>query len=173
MTDEQLWDAYVGGDDAALEALVDRHNGALFWYLFLSTGRQQPAAQHVFRTWDLVARWRRPYEGFGSFRALALRRGDAEQRPGRPSRGTRPDGADGGHAPRRSLPAAGARCSSASPTCTATCASLSCWSASPGLTIAEAARACNFTEQDTARCVETAYRRLARARLFKSPKTAR
>jgi hypothetical protein len=40
-----------------------------------------------------------------------------------------------------------------------------------GLSIEEAARACNFTQRDTARCVETAYRRLAGTRLFKSAKT--
>ncbi len=171
MTDEQLWDAYAGGEDAALEALVDRHSGALFWYLFLSTGRQQPAAQHVFRTWDLVARWRRPYEGFGSFRGWLYAVATQNNVPaGHPEglgltelmedmRRVQPSGRWG----EMFFRIADMHRHVRQPFLLVSVA---------GLSIAEAARACNFSEQDTARRVETAYRRLARARLFKSPKTA-
>ncbi len=170
MTDEHLYDAFVDGDDAALEALVDRHNAALFWYLFLSTGQQRTAAQHVFRTWDMVDRWRKPHDGFGSFRAWLYAVATQNSVPaGHPEglgltelmedmRRAQPSGRWG----ETFFRIADMHRHVRQPFLLVTVA---------GLTIPEAARACNFTEQTTARCVETAYRRLARTRLFKSAKT--
>jgi DNA-directed RNA polymerase specialized sigma24 family protein len=171
MTDEELWAAYVGGDDAALEPLVDRHCGALFWYLLLSTGRQKPAAQHAFSTWDLVARWRRPHDGFESFKGWLYAVATQNAVPA-------------GHPEGMGLTELMEDVSRSEPT--------GRWGETffriadmhrhvrqpfllvtvAGLSIVEAARACNFSEEMTARCVETAYRRLARTRLFKSLKTA-
>lgn len=67
-SDEGLWHAFVGGDDEAVERLAERYRDDLYWYLFLSTGDQQAAAQHLLRVWELVAKYRRPLEGFDSFR---------------------------------------------------------------------------------------------------------
>jgi len=169
MTDEELWHAYVGGDDEALETLVDRYNGDLFWYLLLSTGRQRPAAQHVFRTWDLVARWRRPHDGFGSFKAWLYAVATQNTVPAGHPEGLglaelMEDMGRGGPADRRGemfFRIADMHRHVRQPFLLASVA---------GLSIAEAAKACNFTEQHTARCVETAFRRLARTRLFKSAK---
>jgi len=66
--DEELWASFVDGDDEALRELARRYRDELYWYLLLSTGAQQGAAQHLMNVWDILARWRRPYEGFGSFR---------------------------------------------------------------------------------------------------------
>ncbi|MFO7959306.1 MAG: hypothetical protein R6X33_19660 [Candidatus Brocadiia bacterium] len=67
--DEELWAAFVDGDDEALRELARRYRDELFWYLLLSTGTQQAAAQHLMNVWDILARYRRPYEGFDSFRS--------------------------------------------------------------------------------------------------------
>jgi len=67
--DEDLWSEFVAGGDECLARLMERHNDELYWYLLLSTGSQPAAARHLAQTWTLLARWRRPMEGFSSFRA--------------------------------------------------------------------------------------------------------
>ena len=169
MTDEGLWDAYVAGADAALEPLVDRYNGELFWYLLLSTGRQRSAAQHLFRTWDLVARWRRPFEGFGSFKgwlyAVATQSAVPAGHPEALGLTELMEDIGRGEPVGRSgevfFRIADMRRHLRQPFLLVTVA---------GLSMAEAAKACNFSETDSARRVEAAYRRLAGARLFKSSK---
>ncbi len=68
-TDEELWQAFVRGDDTALEKLAERYRDELFWYLLLSTGKQETAAQCVRNVWALLAAYRLPVEGFDSFRS--------------------------------------------------------------------------------------------------------
>jgi len=168
-TDEELWGAFVEGDDGALEALVDRYNGELFWYLLLSTGRQRSAAQHLFRVWDLVARYRKPHAGFGSFRAWLYAVATQNAVPA-----GHPEGLgltelldDLGRGAPTSRTAevffriADMRRHLRQPFLLVTVA---------GLSPADAARACNFTEERTVRYVAAAYRRLAASRLFPSTK---
>ena len=169
LSDEELWGAFVGGDDAALAALVERYNAELFWYLLLSTGRQHPAAQHLFRTWDLVARWRRPYTGFDSFRgwlyAVATQTAVPAGHPEGLGLTELMDDIARGQPVGRSAEVvfriADMRRHVRQPFLLVTVA---------GLSIAEAAKACNFTEPNTVRRVEAAYRRLAGARLFNPPR---
>jgi len=68
-SDEELWTAFVRGDDSALDALVERYGDGLYWYLLLSTGKQDAAVQHLRNVWAALAAWRRPFEGFAGFRA--------------------------------------------------------------------------------------------------------
>lgn len=66
--DEQLWEAFVAGDRTALEALIERHRDGLYWYLVLSMGDQQAAAQQLLRVWELAVQYRGPLTGFDSFK---------------------------------------------------------------------------------------------------------
>jgi DNA-directed RNA polymerase specialized sigma24 family protein len=167
MTDEELWDAYVAGEDDALGSLVERHNGVLFWYLLLSTGRQRPAAQHLFRTWELLARWRRPFAGFGSFKGWLYAVATQNCVPAGHPEGLGLTelmedlgrGEAAGRAGEVFFRIADMQRHVRQPFLLVTVA---------GLSIPEAAAACNFTETDTARRVETAFRRLAGTRLFRS-----
>jgi DNA-directed RNA polymerase specialized sigma24 family protein len=68
-SDERLWEAFVGGDDEALVVLERRYRAELFWYLLLSMGKQDAAARALRSTWALLAAFRAPHDGFGSFRA--------------------------------------------------------------------------------------------------------
>ncbi len=68
-SDEALWERFVDGEDSALDALVRRHEDELYTYLLLSTRSPRTALQHLLNTWEIVAGYRRPYEGFGSFRS--------------------------------------------------------------------------------------------------------
>jgi len=163
--DEELWGSYVGGDDAALDALTDRYRDELFWYLLLSTGQQRAAAQHSMNVWETLARYRRGFEAFGSFRgwlyAVAtqnavpaahpeslglsdliedMRRGEPESRSGRVFYQV----ADLARSARQPFLLV----------------------ALAGLSVEEAARACNFTEERTVACVERAFRFLERTGLF-------
>ncbi len=163
--DEELWASFVDGDDEALRALARRYRHELFWYLLLSTGTQQSAAEHLMNVWDILARYRRPYEGFEDFRswlyAVAtqnavpathpeqlglmdliedLKRGQARTRRGRLffelTDLTRPV---------------------RQPLLLVTVG---------GLNIDQAARACNFTRRKTEACLEKACRFLRRSGLF-------
>ncbi|NLW51649.1 MAG: hypothetical protein GXY85_12530 [Candidatus Brocadiaceae bacterium] len=67
-SDEQLWAAFVAGQDEALPALERRYRRELYWYLLLSTGKQDAAARALRSTWALLAGWRGAFAGFGSFR---------------------------------------------------------------------------------------------------------
>jgi DNA-directed RNA polymerase specialized sigma24 family protein len=67
-TDEQLWQDHVDGVPGALAALHERHGAELCWYLLLSTGSTPEATRCVMRTWDCLARWPHPFEGFASVR---------------------------------------------------------------------------------------------------------
>jgi DNA-directed RNA polymerase specialized sigma24 family protein len=135
----------------------------------LSTGRQHPAAQHLFRTWDLVARWRRPYTGFDSFRgwlyAVATQTAVPAGHPEGLGLTELMDDIARGQPVGRSAEVvfriADMRRHVRQPFLLVTVA---------GLSIADAAKACNFTEPNTVRRVEAAYRRLAGARLFNPPR---
>jgi DNA-directed RNA polymerase specialized sigma24 family protein len=169
--DEDLWGAYVSGSDEALRELIARHREALYWYLLLSTGKESEAAQAVQRAWGLVAAYRRPFAGFASFKswlyAVATQSSvpathpdqfgladmlDDFKRPASEARRTRLFFrlADMARAVRQ-------------PFLLVTIA---------GLSVGEAAKACNFTERRAFRCIEKAYRRLARDELFRSAEAA-
>jgi hypothetical protein len=135
----------------------------------LSTGRQHPAAQHLFRTWDAVARWRRPHAGFDSFKgwlyAVATQTAVPAGHPEDLGLTELMDDISRGQPIGRSAEAvfriAEMRRHLRQPFLLVTVA---------GLSIAEGAKACNFSEPDTARRVEAAYRRMAGTRLFSSAK---
>lgn len=67
-SDEQLWQRFVSGDDDALGVLESRYRLELYWYLLLSTGKQDAAARALRSAWTLLAAFREPLSGFGSFR---------------------------------------------------------------------------------------------------------
>jgi len=69
VSDEDLWDEFVSGDAGAAEVLAERYGDELYWYLFLSMGDQQRAAQGLLRTWELACDFRRSFEPFESFRS--------------------------------------------------------------------------------------------------------
>lgn len=163
--DDDLWKAFVAGNDAALGALVERHRKALYWYLLLSTGKQDAAARHTRDTWGLLAAHRRPFEGFDSFRnwlyAVATQNCVPATHPEAFGFGDLLDDL-------RRAPQAGRRGklffaiadmapSERQPFLLVTLA---------GLPAEDAARACNFTIERTWRCLEKAYGRLARSDLF-------
>jgi DNA-directed RNA polymerase specialized sigma24 family protein len=160
-SDEELWTAFVGGDDDAVETLVERHGKGLYWYLVLSTGDQQAAAQHLLRTWELAAGYRRPFAGFRSFRAWIYAVATQNAVPA-----TQPDViglADLLDDVRRSpeLPGRGELFFAIR--------DLLRWTRQPfllvsvvGLGIDEAARACGFTEERAVRAIDQALRQLSR-----------
>lgn len=166
--DEALWAAFLDGDNEALETLIRRYAKELFWYLLLSTGQRRTAGRHLIRVWNLLARWRRPYEGFETFRnwlyAVATQNCVPPTHP--ESLGLTElvdDLTRGGPADRRAevfFRITDLRRHLRQPFLLVTVA---------GLDLPAAARACNFSQQRTAKFVEKAYRRLARLRLFPEP----
>jgi len=166
-SDEELWAAFVEGDDTAVEVLIERYNGALFWYLLLSTGRQATAAQHLVRIWQVLVAYRRPFDGFGSFKAWLYAVATQQAVPA-----THPEhmgltellddivrGEPGSRRGEIFFRVAELSRHIRQPFLLVTVA---------GLSLAEAAAACNFTEERAAAYVEKAYRRLARYRLFRT-----
>ncbi len=163
--DEELWAAFVRGDDSALEALVRRHSDALYWYLLLSTGNQDSAVQCLRDVWALLVAWRRPFEGFAGFKAWLYAVATQNSVPA-----THPeplgltdlidDMKRGPQTSRRSKLFFAIK-------------DLSRFVRQPfllvtvgRLTVEEAAAACNFTVDRTLSCVQKAFRWLARTDAF-------
>ena len=163
-SDEQLWGAFVRADDSALETLVDRYSSGLYWYLLLSTGNQQAAAQQAVSIWELVACYRRPFEGFGSFKswlyAVATQNAvPAARREDLGLSGLLDD-------MRRSAQVSGkARTFFGIRDMVRSIRQPFLLVAVAGLTVEDAAKACNFSEERTVRSIEMACRQLGRARL--------
>ena len=165
-SDEDLWRAYVEGEDAALDGLIRRHTEDLFWYLFLSTGQQQTAGRHLMRTWDLVASYRGEFDGFDSFKswlyAVATQNAVPANHP--EDMGLTElvnEMTRGGPIDRRAeifFRIGDLRRHLRQPFLLVTVA---------GLNIAEAAKACNFTRERTLKFLEKAYRRLSRSPEFR------
>jgi DNA-directed RNA polymerase specialized sigma24 family protein len=158
--DERLWEAFVGGDDQALSILERRHRVDLFWYLLLSTGKQDAAARALRSVWTLLAGFRAPYEGFGSFRAWLYAVATQNAVPA-----THPDtfgltdliddlkrGKQSTGRSRLFFEVIDMARAERQPFLLVTFA---------GLTVEEAARACNFTVERTWRCLEKAYASVA------------
>ncbi len=171
LSDEELWERFVAGRDAAIEVLVSRYRDELCWYLLLSMGRQDAAATCLRDVWALLAAYRRPFDGFGSFKSWLYAAVTQHCVPA-----THPDVLgltilldDLGRVGRRSRRArlfysiTDMKRSIRQPFLLVTVA---------GLSPAEAARACNFTIERTWRSVEMAYRRLARTGLFNRERAA-
>jgi len=68
LRDEQLWCAYVEGDDAALAEVIRRHGGGLYWYLLSSLVNQQRALDGMMEVLELAAAHRGPHDGFASLK---------------------------------------------------------------------------------------------------------
>jgi len=164
-SDEELWSSYVEGGDEALRELLGRYRDELYWYLLLSTGRQQAAARHCVNVWEIVSRCRRPFEGFASFRswlyAVATQNAVPATHP--ETFGLADLMEDLRRGPARSRLArvffciADMRRALRQPFLLVTVAKLS---------IAEAAKACNFTEERAAACIERACRVVSGSGLF-------
>ncbi len=165
-TDEDLWAEFVRGRDAALDVLVQRYRTELNWYLVLSTGKQDAAARFLRNVWAQLAAYRRPFEGFESFRSWLyaattqnsvpathpemfgltdllddIKRAEQASRRGKLFFHIR----DMAQAVRQ-------------PFLLVTVV---------GLSVTEAAKACNFSVERTWKCLGKAYRRLARTDLFR------
>lgn len=164
-SDEELWDAFVGGDDAALRALMGRYRDELFWYLLLSTGNQQKAAQYLVEVWEVVARHRGAWEGFDSFRSWLYAVATQNSVPA-----THPEpmglsdliGDLKRHAPSSGIGevfyrVADMRRPFRQPFLLTTVG---------GLSLAETAKACNFSRKRTIACLEKAYRVMAGSPAF-------
>ncbi len=161
-SDEELWRSFVGGDDAALEALMGRYTDELFWYLLLSTGDQQEAARHLLNVWEIVARHRYPWEGFGSFKVWLYAVATQNALPP-----THPEPMGLSHLIsdlKRRAPSSGPaevfyrvvdmQRAMRQPFLLATVA---------GLSLQETAKACNFTGKRTLALLEKAYRAMSRS----------
>ena len=68
MADDELWSEFVKGDDAAIRVLERRYRDELYWYVLLSTGKEDRTAVHLRDAWARLAAYRKPYDGFDSFR---------------------------------------------------------------------------------------------------------
>lgn len=165
-TDEQLWRAFVEGEDAALTALLERYREELYWYLLLSTGKQETAAQYLRNVWALLAGYRRPFEGFDCFKSWLYA---AATQNAVPATHPEPFGLtdlldDIKRGTQQSERAALFFCirdmtrAVRQPFLLVTVA---------GLSVGEAAKACNFTVDRTLDSIEKAYRRLARTEPFR------
>jgi len=165
LSDEALWQAYVGGDDDAFAEVRRRYEGPLYWYLLLSLSSPRRAAEGLVKVMELAAAWRQPHDGFDSLKgwlysiatqSVAFRRaGDEfglsqffEDLKMQPPRSRREKViralADLNRELRQPLLLV----------------------AVVGLSISEAARACNYTEQRTIACIERACRLLGRSGHF-------
>jgi len=189
-SDEELWAAFIAGkspaagsfaaadssaggqglaaaaSDAALNALMGRYSRALYWYLLLSTGKQDVAAQCTRDTWALLSAYRRPFRGFASFKgwlyAVATQNWVPATHPApfgfaellddlkRPAHASR--------RPKLFFLIAELTPAERQPFLLVTVA---------GLPVPEAARACRFDVERTWKCLARAYARLASADLFK------
>lgn len=164
-SDEDLWRAFVEGDEEALTALVERYRDELYSYLLLSTGQPRSALQHFLDIWCLVARYRREYEGFESFRSwlYAVATQNAVPATHGESFGLTDLLAD----IRRGEPQSRqARLFSCIRDLTRGVRQPFLLVAFVGLPLDEAAKACNFTRKRTLRRMEKACRMLARTGLF-------
>ncbi|MHC5033919.1 MAG: hypothetical protein ACYTFZ_02635 [Planctomycetota bacterium] len=165
LPDEQLWGGFVGGEDGALDILVGRYREELHWYLVLSTGRQDVAARSFQAVWSLLASYRCPFEEFASFRSWLY--AAATQNAAPPTHPERFGLADFVDDLRRVEPKErrgklffairDLKQALRQPLLLVTLA---------GLSVPEAAKACNFTVERTWRCLEKAYQGLAQAGLF-------
>jgi DNA-directed RNA polymerase specialized sigma24 family protein len=200
-SDEELWRAFVAGtsaaagspgaagnsaaadsgatgkgvavrpSDAALDVLIGRYRRPLFWYLLLSTGKQDSAAQYTRNTWALLAAYRRPFQGFESFKgwlyAVATQNWVPATHPATFGFAELLDDLKRTEETSRRAkffflitelaPA------ERQPFLLVTVA---------GLTVPEAAKACRFDEERAWECLARAYGRLARAELFKRAEAA-
>ena len=68
LSDEELWQAYVGGDDAAFAEVRRRYEGSLYWYLVLSLSSPRRAAEGLVKVMGLAAAYRLPHSGFDSLK---------------------------------------------------------------------------------------------------------
>jgi DNA-directed RNA polymerase specialized sigma24 family protein len=164
-TDEELWSAFASGSDAALDALIERYRAPLYWYLLLSTGKQDAAARHSRDAWALLAAYRQPFEGFASFKSWLYGVATQSAVPATHSEafgfGDLLD--DLKRAPQTSrrgqifFAIADMARAERQPFLLATLV---------GLPVPDVAKACNFTVERTWRCLEKAYARLARSDPF-------
>ena len=165
LSDEQLWQAFVAGQDAALSVLCARHREALYWYLLLSTGKQDAAVQCLGNTWELLAAYRRPFEGFASFKSWLFAAATQNSVPA-----THPEsfgltdlvddlkrGEQVGRRGKLFFCISDMARSERQPFLLVMLV---------GLSVPETAKACSFTVERTHKCLEKAFRRLARSELF-------
>jgi len=161
-SDERLWQAFVAGEDEALAALEARYRMELFWYLLLSMGKQDEAARALRSTWSLLAAFRAPFEGFGSFRAWVYAVATQNSVPA-----TRPESFGLGDLiddlKRGPQTSGRGRLFYRIVDMTRVLRQPFLLVTVAGLSIEDAARACNFTVERTCRCVEKAYGSMARA----------
>ncbi len=165
LTDEELWSAFVYGQDAAVTALAERYEAELNWYLVLSAGKQDKAARHQRDVWAFLAAYRRPFEGFASFcswlYAAATQNAVPATHPEMFGLGDLLDDIKRGEAEGRRaklfFTIADMTKAVRQPFLLVTMA---------GLPVEEAAKACNFTVEKTLWSVESAYRQLERSGLF-------
>jgi DNA-directed RNA polymerase specialized sigma24 family protein len=160
LSDEDLWTRFVGGDDEAIGVLAGRHRDQVFWYLLLSTGKQDDAARNSRAVWALLAAWRAPYEGFGSFRswlyAVATQNAVPATHPEMFGLGDLIDDLKRGEPESHR-----ARVFYAIVDMTRAVRQPLLLTAVAGLTLEDAAKACNFTVERTRRCLARAYSQLA------------
>ena len=165
-TDEQLWEWFVQGDDDALGVLEARYRAELHWYLLLSMGKQDGVARALKSVWTLLASYRQGFQGFPSLRTWLYAVVTQNCVPA-----TRPDPFgltdlvdDLRRGPQRTrreelfYRIVDMSREVRQPFLLTVLA---------GLSIEDAARACNFDIRRTWRCLERAYERLERGALFR------
>jgi DNA-directed RNA polymerase specialized sigma24 family protein len=161
LSDEDLWKRFVDGEDAAIRLLGDRYHDEVFSYLLLSTGKQDEAARNCRSLWALLAAWRRPYEGFASFRswlfAVVTQNAVPATHPEMLGLGDLIDDLKRGQPGSRR-----ARVFYAVVDMTRAERQPLLLTAVAGLSVEEAAKACNFTAERTRRCLMKAYGQLGR-----------
>jgi len=165
LDDTELWSAYVRGNDAAFSEVCRRYRGELYWYLLLSLASPRRAAQRLAEVMGLAAAYRLPYEGFESLKgwlyAIATQSAVSTKEP------EELGFADLFEGTRRRKPR------TTTERAVYELADLKRQLRQPlllvtagGLSISEAARACNFTEEQAAKCIEKALRALSRSGPF-------
>jgi DNA-directed RNA polymerase specialized sigma24 family protein len=165
LSDEDLWDGFVAGEDQAVRVLADRYRDEVFGYLLLSTGKQDAAARNCRSIWALLAAWRRPYEGFSSFRgwlyAVVTQNAVPATHPEPFGLGDLIDDLKRGEPNSRE-----ARVFYALVDMTRAVRQPLLLTALAGLTVDEAAKACNFNPERVRRCLVKAYAQLGRQSVF-------
>jgi len=165
LSDEELWARFVAGEDDAFEALRSRYQDALYWYLLLSTGRQDAAMAHLRTLWATLAAWRQRFEGFDSFKAWLYAAATQNCVPA-----THPEPFGLGELiddiKRGSPTSERARAFFALRDMTRQVRQPFLLVSVAGLSIQQAAKACNFTVERALAAVEQGFRMLARDGLF-------
>ena len=170
LSDEDLWQRFVDGEDEAVRALAARYEREMFWYLLLSTGKQDDAARSCRGIWALLTAWRSSFEGFSSFRswlyAVVTQNAVPATHPEAFGLSDLIDDLKRGEPGSRR-----ARIFYALVDMSRSVRQPLLLTAFAGLTVEEAAKACNFTVARTRRCLVKACARLGRQSVFSQGET--